>query len=374
MLPAAVGLSPISDTGYALKLSRNYSGLEHAGYTFLSDVWPGKLAVSRFGAAPIFGKSQVSLLDLETGSLADLATGIDWPNVITPVNASVFGFDAMLVGAGFLVPSHTLGGVWLIEASTTPKTLPKPIKITKDQSTSRFLPDSGYFYHKATLLDMNGDGRLDVVTSKCADSVEPFNPKVGKLVWLEQPAGASAWSGEPWKEHAIADGPDFLFTVAPSTLSGDEVRSTRVALPRSTRVALPGRRAGGGVRRAVGGATGSTAPRARGWLLIGGQGWAAHGGTGCQLGAPTRDRRLWRPQLGVCAAEYLGERLTYTSGSERTGYRTRVVDDALGPGFGCTFVDLNGDGKVSARPHGSRSAPVALCHRPEPVCSPQRLL
>lgn len=38
--------------------------------------------------------------------------------------------------------------------------------------------------------------------------------------------------------------------------------------------------------------------------------------------------------------------MTYTQGNEKTGYKTVVVDDTIGHGFGCTFVDLNADGKM----------------------------
>jgi len=120
-------------------------------------------------------------------------------------------------------------------------------------------------------MDMNGDGHLDVVTARCAYSVFPWNPKAGKLVWLENP-GKNALDGNPWKEHVMADGPDFLFTPAPKSVSGYK--------------------------------------------------------------------------FGACAPEYIGERLTYVHGDEVSGYSTRVIDSELGHGFGCTWVDLNGDGKA----------------------------
>jgi len=225
--------------------------------------------LNRFGAAPFFGKSQVSLVNLTTGDFKDVATNIDWPNVATIVDEKVFGFKAAIIGAGFLVPSHTTGGVWIVELSSEPKVLKSgPVKITKD--LNNWKPDSGWFYHKGDLVDMNGDGLLDIVTSRCAYSVEPFNPKQGKLVWLEQSA-SGALDGTPWTEHVMQDGPDFLFELAPKSVSG--------------------------------------------------------------------------PDLGACAAEYIGEKLSYVYGSEKTGYSKRIVDLELGHGFGCTWVDLNGDGK-----------------------------
>lgn len=255
---------------YSFERVRNYTGLSHAGYAFLSEQLPGSLLLNRFGAAPFFGKSQVSLVNLTSGASHDVANNIDWPNVATIVDETVFGFKAAIIGSGFLVPSHTTGGIWIVELAEEPKVLTSgPVKITKDLKSWK--PDSGWFYHQGTLVDMNGDGRLDIVTSRCAYSVEPFNPKQGKLVWLEHPA-SGALDGTPWVEHEMQDGPDFIFEVAPKALTGSDI--------------------------------------------------------------------------GVCAAEYIGERLSYVHGSESAGYSTRVVDDALGHGFGCTWVDLNGDGKL----------------------------
>jgi len=260
----------IADAEYQFERVRNYTGLDHAGYGFLSDLLPGSLLLNRFGAAPIFGKSQVSLVNLTSGDVKDLATNIDWPNVATIIDEKTFGFKAAIIGSGFLVPTHTNGGIWIVELDTEPKVLTKgPVKITKDLKTWK--PESGWFYHRGELIDMNGDGLLDIVTSRCAYSVVPWNKKEGKLVWLEHPTHG-ALDGTPWTEHAIADGPDFLFEPAPKAVSGDE--------------------------------------------------------------------------FGACAAEYVGERLTYVHGSEKLGYSTRVVDAELGHGFGCTWVDLNGDGKL----------------------------
>mmetsp|Transcript_52482 Transcript_52482/g.125411 ORF Transcript_52482/g.125411 Transcript_52482/m.125411 type:complete len:443 (+) Transcript_52482:110-1438(+) len=257
---------------YIFHRQRNYTGLEHSGFAVLSDVLPGSLLLTRFGAAPFVGQSEVTLLNLTSGEHTAMATTIDWPNVPTVVDESAFGFKAALVGAGFIVPSHTLGGIWIIELSEQPRVLKEgPVKVTADKKHSPY-PDSGWFYHKAHLVDMNNDGRLDILTSRCEDSVEPWNPKGAELVWLEQPAHG-ALDGTPWREHVIMQGPDFLFEVAPAELSG----------------------------------------------------------TG---------------MLGVCAAEYLAKRLVYIEGSTTTGFRSRVVDADLGPGFSCRFADLNGDGRM----------------------------
>ena len=262
---------PLNCSGcpYGFQFGGNYTGLSHAGYSRLPAELSRTMVMTRFDATPFFGKSYVSLVSLDSREVVDIATSVDWPNVPTTLNASIFGFPAVAVGAGFLVPSHTVGGVWIMEASADPKHLSKAVKITADKSTSSWKPDSGYFYHKAVPRDMNGDGLADFVTSRAAYSVFPFNTRRGELVWLEQPRSAPL-EGQPWKEHIIADGPDFLFDLAPP------------------------------------------------------------------------DVGPW--QLAACAAEYIGERLSFIYGSVASGFHNRTLDAELGPGFGCTWTDLNGDG------------------------------
>lgn len=268
---ASADVLPIVGTPYGFEWVKNLTNITHPGYAFLPKELPGQLVLNRFGATPFFGKSYVSLVDVNTGAVDDLATNIDWPNVATTVDASVFGFTAIIVGSGFLVPTHTTGGIWVLEASASPTTLKQPVKITKDIKSWK--PESGWFYHVAEVVDMNNDGLADIVTSRCADSVLPasVDPKKGKLVWLEQPK-ENAFDGTPWIEHQIQDGPDFLFARSPKS-------------------------------------------------------------------TPTN--------FQACSAEFIGEQLTYVHGDASTGvYSTRVVDDELGPGFGCSWVDLNGDGNL----------------------------
>jgi len=116
-----------------------------------------------------------------------------------------------------------------------------------------------------------------VVTSRAAYSVEGWNIKAGKLVWLEQPK-SDPFSGTPWVEHEIVDGPDFIFSLKPADPSASDTEGPA--------------------------------------------------------------------QIEACSAEYIDQRVRFTYGSESNGYKSRIVDDKSGPGFGCTWFDLNGDGKL----------------------------
>mmetsp|Transcript_86346 Transcript_86346/g.152874 ORF Transcript_86346/g.152874 Transcript_86346/m.152874 type:complete len:433 (+) Transcript_86346:60-1358(+) len=259
---------PIAGGKYAMQWVRNIS-VHRPGYTQLPPEVPGKMIITSFEGTPFFAKHAVYALDIakEATSAPELLPGsdtIDWPNAATGIPRDVFGFEAVALGNGFLVPSHTTGGVWIMEATATPTKLPAPVKITKDKHDS--LPDSGWFYHMTYFMDLNNDGRLDILTSRCQYGVWPWAKKRGELLWLEQPS-ENALSGEPWAEHHLADGPDFLFCMHPNEK----------------------------------------------WLA---------------------------------APEYVGERVVFYSRLPNGTLQSRVLDDHSGPGFGCSWKDLNGDGRL----------------------------
>jgi len=240
------------------------------GYAALPPELPGKLVVTSFEATPFVGKNGIYVYSLE-GCTQDClrklpgTEKINWPNAVTGLDSSVFGFPALTVGDGFLVPSHTTGGVWVMEASADPEHLKAPVKITKDKLGAA--PDSGWFYHLAVPMDMNGDGLLDFVTARCQFGVWPWSKKRGELLWLQRPA-EDPLSGAPWVEHHLADGPDFLFCMQPNT-----------------------------------------------------------------------------KEFALVAPEFIGERMVYYY--MRDGQlQSRVLDAESGPGFSCSWVDLNGDGRL----------------------------
>jgi len=254
---------------YVLSWKENISAPLPTGYAEFHAEMPGLMTVTAFEGTPFFGKHAV--YSLNTSDLADglrelPGTGtINWPNSAAGVSSSVFGFDAFLVASGFLVPTHTRGGVFVVDASTDGAHLPAPVKITRDKY-QWLRPDSGWFYHKAHLVDMNGDGRLDVLTARCQYGVWPWSNKRGELLWLEQPA-TDPLSGQHWAEHFLDEGPDFLFCVHPSS-----------------------------------------------------------------------------ERLVFATTEFLNERtvLYWLEGGE---LHSRVIDNDTGPGFSCSWTDLNGDGR-----------------------------
>lgn len=113
------------------------------------------------------------------------------------MSESLFGVAGLLlVCDGFLVPGKSDGSVSLVPINGDPV-------ITLSQ------PKSGYFYHMAVWEDLNGDGRLDLLTARATKPL--FGAGSGEMLWLEQPA-SNPLSGS-WMEHVITPGPDVMFVV-----------------------------------------------------------------------------------------------------------------------------------------------------------------
>ena len=112
----------------------------------------------------------------------------------------------------FVSPFKSTGSVNLLDVSAfDPSNInTKKIKISTDRS--------GNFYHHAEWLDVNGDGRLDVLAARAFKSMNPFSHPESDLVWLEQPPEGAAGK---WIEHQITGkaGPGVAFTVV--DLDGD---------------------------------------------------------------------------------------------------------------------------------------------------------
>jgi hypothetical protein len=55
------------------------------------------------------------------------------------------------------------------------------------------LPPPGYFYHKSEWIDLNGDGKLDLLTARGTKPI--IGTAGGELLWLEQPASDPLTNG-----------------------------------------------------------------------------------------------------------------------------------------------------------------------------------
>lgn len=203
-------------------------GLKRPAYTSV-EKYHGRdaLVVSSFGV--INGKVSIvpdvaeRLDDVAAIKPTTLTDHLIWPNLAQRVPDEAFDIpDLFLVCGGFLVPGAKTGQLTLLDARTN---LVGRHELTKDEP--------GFFYHSAVWFDVNGDGRLDILTAKVN---YPYHgePK-GRLLWLENPGHFDQGA---WKERALYEGPDVFFRIA--DLDGGALcwRAWRGAEPASVACAL----------------------------------------------------------------------------------------------------------------------------------------
>ena len=204
LLPLLALLSPVECTKYTLEHVRDLD-LPTPGFL---EIIGSTLYATSFNAEPYFlsknGVYRIDAAEAAAGGDFELLTDeLDWPNDMTLLPKEMFGFNALAVGHGFLVPlgGHTTGGLSIINLDEPGS---KPSIVSQDLDN--------WFYHKAFALDMDGDGLLDFVTARCRDNVIPFpwnKENKGTLIWLRNPGGDNPLS-ERWEETELMDGPDFL--------------------------------------------------------------------------------------------------------------------------------------------------------------------
>ena len=71
--------------------------------------------------------------------------------------------------------------------------------VTKTTKTIKLAQDiPSYWYHKGHWIDMNGNGRKDLLIAR-----SNYREGGGRLVWLENPGNTALSDEKPWKEHII---------------------------------------------------------------------------------------------------------------------------------------------------------------------------
>ncbi|GAB5032223.1 afg1-family atpase [Nannochloropsis oceanica] len=130
-----------------------------------------------------------------------------WPNEVynlPPHTITGCSDEALLVADGFLMPGRSDGGLYVVQDPGKPSE-----KVT---SLTRHKP--GWFYHKATWVDLLGPGGRPCLLT--ARATKPFFAQTeGELVLLMQPEGPfplAEWN-TPWEEVVLVKGPDVMFDV-----------------------------------------------------------------------------------------------------------------------------------------------------------------
>ena len=146
-----------------------------------------------------------------------------WPNETKHVGKEVFGFEALIVSQGFHIALKA-GRLTILNLSEPDLAGHYPEYVVHQSGTSMENPDK--FYHAVALVDMNKDGRKDIVTVRSGFRVGAnFAPPSGDLVWFEHPDNYDG--SQTWVEHPIyqmpfpGTGPDIRLRAA--DFNGDGV-------------------------------------------------------------------------------------------------------------------------------------------------------
>ena len=167
-------------------------------------LWITAFSGSPLSAGEVHAIASVSsYADFSSAKVTTVSSGFfKWPNRVSAAPKEIGNF--VVVPDGFLVPGKSTGGIYLLGCDLG-ETAASPIELTTKKA--------GWFYHMVHWRDINGDGRLDVLTARATKPL--FGESGGELLWLEQPASAPLDS-VPWKEHVIVSGPDV--TILPTDL------------------------------------------------------------------------------------------------------------------------------------------------------------
>lgn len=161
-------------------------------------------------------------------TLHTLTNNITWPNEITQITSSSnlnLPNGGLLIAGGFLVPPKTVGAIHVVTTDPSTGILTNSYKVSTDNGNAIL---GGYFYHRAFLKDINGDGKTDILSAR---AIKPlFGSSNGQLVWFEQPSNPPNnnpfdSSVLPWTEHILTNGswsPDVLYTVTNLRNDNDE--------------------------------------------------------------------------------------------------------------------------------------------------------
>jgi len=147
----------------------------------------------------------------EDGTPELLFNNMPWPNSVQAVPESVFGKNWFSVSAGFFPQSKNDGcvAVFNLDEPDSSLTYLTP-GCTHEQGEH-----SPFFYHKIEWVDMDGDGKLDVVTARCIND-GPIEPIDQTLLWIENPNNEVPSASNPWPLHEIGavNHADVFFNVA----------------------------------------------------------------------------------------------------------------------------------------------------------------
>jgi hypothetical protein len=198
--------------------------VDHPGFLSLERFAPNEPLTLVESSFRVFGSSGVRMLpdvgsvlaNLGAARFEDLTLNVVWPNDARAVPGEIFGRKGVLIAGGFLVPGKSTGAITFVDLESR-------------EQVELSTPKSGWFYHRAVWKDMNGDGKLDILTARGMKSL--MGGSGGELLWLENPGSLKG----KWNEHVLVSGPDVYFRLVDLDNDGnDEILATEFFAKRLT--------------------------------------------------------------------------------------------------------------------------------------------
>ncbi|KAL3769581.1 hypothetical protein ACHAWU_005533 [Discostella pseudostelligera] len=224
-------------------------------------------------------RGEMHTLDVKSGVMSTVndrtARAIKWPNEVLSIPRQLYTnnqrshlnddhrlHDALLVTDGFLVPGKDKGGLYVVRKPGNDRSewIDCLTGITNLQGATINVGGGGdWFYHRATWIDLTGDGRLSILAARAKilpllkgsssngsyDSASGSGGKplgAGQLVWLECPKPHSfdiktgtpldkdgtvfdpfSSRNTPWALRVLDEGPDVMFSIADLDPSDDTI-------------------------------------------------------------------------------------------------------------------------------------------------------
>jgi len=125
-----------------------------------------------------------------------------WPNM-----AETSYGTTLLTACGFFVSgAKSTGSIDLYDVSDFPNSPAKRTKISEDRK--------GNFYHQAVFMDVDADGKDDIIAARAFKSLyNPLSKAEGELMWFKPPSdGNPNWETRYLTTPQGHDGPDVAFT------------------------------------------------------------------------------------------------------------------------------------------------------------------
>ena len=157
-------------------------------------------------------RGELHTMDVGSGVISSVSDGtaraIQWPNEVASIpqqahtdqgarsGEDAAPEDALLVADGFLVPGKDTGGLYVVRKpgnGVAERTMCLT-GLTNLRGAAIAVGERGWFYHRAVWMDLTGDGRLSILTTRAqlpllrgqADGAREERGR-GELVWLERP-------------------------------------------------------------------------------------------------------------------------------------------------------------------------------------------